>query len=83
MENTGRIDKPATVAIGGRLTQTSPQNTVGTSGSGSLSEAHIVNGCETKTQAYNADLRHMSHPTTCSRTSPTGSCPPIRSRTRR
>jgi hypothetical protein len=53
MENTGRIDKPATVAIGGRLTQTSPQNTVGTNGSGSLSEAHIVNGCQTKTQAYN------------------------------
>jgi hypothetical protein len=52
MENTGRIDKPATVAIGGRLTQTSPQNTVGTSGTGRLSEAHIVNGCETKTQPY-------------------------------
>jgi hypothetical protein len=53
MENTGRIDKPATVAIGGRLTQTSPSNTVGADGSGRLSEAHIVNGCETKTQAYN------------------------------
>jgi hypothetical protein len=52
MENTGRIDKPATVAIGGRLTQTSPQNTVGASGAGRLSEAHVVNGCETKTQPY-------------------------------
>jgi hypothetical protein len=52
MENTGRIDKPATVAIGGRLTQTSPSNTVGTN-SARLSEAHIVNGCETKNQAYN------------------------------
>jgi hypothetical protein len=53
MENTGRIDKPATVAIGGRLTQTSPSNTVGATGADRLSEAHIVNGCETKTQAYN------------------------------
>jgi hypothetical protein len=51
MENTGEVFQGATVAIGGRLTQTSPQNTVGTN-SNRVSEAHIVNGCETSTLAY-------------------------------
>jgi hypothetical protein len=54
MENTGEVFQGATVAIGGRLTQTSPQNTVGRNpASQRIAEAHIVNGCETSTRAYN------------------------------
>jgi hypothetical protein len=60
MENTGEVFQGATVAIGGRLTQTSPQNTVGTS-SNRVSQAHIVNGCETNTRAYNASCEWDLH----------------------
>ena len=61
MENTGEVFQGAdpsavTVSIGGRLTQTSPQNTVGTS-SKPISAAHIVNGCETSTDPYNASCQ--------------------------
>ena len=60
MENTAKIHQGATIAIGGRLDQTSPQNTVGTS-SARLSEAHIVNGCSSKTRAYNAACKWDQH----------------------
>ena len=60
MENTAKINQGATVAIGGRLDQTSPQNTVGTS-SARISAAHIVNGCESKTKAYNVSCQWDQH----------------------
>jgi hypothetical protein len=54
MENTGEVFAGATVSIGGRLDQTSPQNTVGKNPAGQrISAAHIVNGCSTNTLAYN------------------------------
>ena len=60
MENTGEVFQGATVAIGGSLTQTSPQNTVGKSNA-RVSQAHIVNGCETHTRAYNASCEWDLH----------------------
>jgi hypothetical protein len=59
MENTGQVFEGATVSIGGRLTQTSPQNTVGTSAN-PISEAHIVNGCETSTDPWTASCQFGS-----------------------
>jgi len=54
MQNTGEVFRGATVAIGGRLTQTSPQNTVGRNPTSQrITEAHIVNGCETSKRPYN------------------------------
>jgi hypothetical protein len=44
MSNQAKMLSPATVAIGGALTENSSQNTVGTNAV-RLSEAHIVNGC--------------------------------------
>ena len=62
MENTGEVFTGATVAIGGQLTQTSPQNTVGKNPIAQrISEAHIVNGCETSTLAYNASCQWDLH----------------------
>ena len=57
MENTGKVHQGATpgavtVSVGGRLTQTSNQNYVGTNAA-RIGEAHVVNGCESKTRAYN------------------------------
>jgi hypothetical protein len=60
MEQSAKILQDATVAVGGRLTQTSNQNTVGTS-LNRLSQAHIVNGCETKTRSYNASCEWDLH----------------------
>jgi hypothetical protein len=60
MENTGQVFQGATVSMGGALTQTSPQNTVGTNAK-RISAAHIVNGCETSTRAYNVSCLWDQH----------------------